>query len=434
MSIVAQRRARSRALFEQDRRYSVGLSSNSRDGQLAFERGEGSWLYDFDGNQILDFTGGMGIASLGHCHPDIAAAIQRASQTHQGYHDSASADRVAFYDALCGALPHGLNRFAMYSGGAETVEAGVRAARAFTGRPLVLGLTGGFHGKTAGAATLSGLVRRTAGPDALGRPGECTAESPACEVSCTSESECPCAATLQAKLGALPQSPAAVIVEPVQGRRGNYFLPRPYLVGLRQWCTQQGVLLIGDEILTGTGKSGRFCAFEHSDVVPDILLLGKGLGGGYPVGVLACKQVVGDHTDVDSASASSTSFGGNPLAAAAARATVDVIKRDDLLAHVAELGRTLSKELATLTAHSALVGVTHNIGLLAGIRLSPPAGADGADCAAGVVRCALEEGLLIKAAGDRLRINPPLVLRADELAQGLSMLRRALQRVEESVA
>jgi 4-aminobutyrate aminotransferase-like enzyme len=388
---------------------------------IVLERGSGSYVYSNTGSRYLDVISGFGVASLGHSHPHWVEAIvaQAAQLTVTALH---TAELARYLAALSGVLPARLGRIALFSGGAEAVEAAIRLAQTQSGRPGILTFRDSFHGKTAG-------VRYTTDPtsseaDLLGSSWLHTAPFPACEhhdalnYSLCTES----AASLLSSIAVRNDlaDVGAILVEPLLGTAGNIPPRRRFLSELRQLCDDRAWLLILDESITGFGRTGDLFAFQYFVVDPDVVVLGKGLGGGFPLSAVCASAELWDHSVFAAPSATSTSYGGNPLACAAGLATLDIVTSGDFLRSVRRVGDHAAIRLHELEEASPYVARVRGAGLMLGFDLVDPETrslASPKSCAA-VFRACRDRGVLVAADVPRVRLSPPLTLtvtEADEL-------------------
>jgi 4-aminobutyrate aminotransferase-like enzyme len=341
-----------------------------------------------------------------------------------------SAARVDLLARLTRILPNPITRVQLYSGGAEAVEAALRLARSHTGGHEVLGFWGGFHGKTGGVIGLTSS-RRGLGPVAPGTLltpyADCYrcpfgATYPSCGLLCVEHAR----DTLKnASTGQL----AAVIAEPVQGTAGNVIPPPGFLPGIREVAREAGALFIADEMITGFGRTGRLFAVEHEQVQPDVMTLGKALGGGYPISALAASDAVLTRGPFIEPSASSSSYGGNPLAAAAAAASVAIVVEEDLSARAASLGAHLLERMRSWPDRFACVGEVRGRGLLIGVELVADRRTRaplGKDPLRKLFLAALRRGVLTMMYAPRWRINPPLVVSQEQADEALDILEEVL--------
>src|SRR5581483_6016946 len=334
---------RSRAVVERERPLlAPGIQAISTLAGLAFAGGEGAVLEDLDGNRFIDFVAGIGVASIGHGHPALAAALasQAALLTSGSF---ASEARASLLERIAGEMARAgfpsLRRTQLYSGGAEAVESALRLARAYTGRHEVISFWGGFHGKTGGVLGLMGSDFKSGlGPFP---PGQLVAPHP--DPFRRGLDERACLDELRALVRASASGgPAAILIEPMQGTAGNVIPPPGWLASVKALAREHGALLIADEMITGFGRTGRRFACEHFAVEPDILTFGKGVAGGYPVsGLVTTDAIVARADPWSRPSHSSSSYGGSPLACAAADAVTRVIAEERLHERAADVGEVL---------------------------------------------------------------------------------------------
>lgn len=365
-----------------EQRYTSGLYPKR---PVAIVRGEGARLYDADGRVYIDCVGGQGAANLGHGHPAVVAAVQAQAATLMScpeifYNDQ----RAAYLSELAAALPFPARIF-LCNSGAEAVEAGLKFARLLSGRRTIVATMRGFHGRTMGAlsATWEPKYREPFAPLVPEFVHVPYADAEA----------------LAATVGA---DTAAVILEPVQGEGGVRPAPPGYLETARRICDERGALLLIDEVQTGFGRTGRLFAIEHSGVVPDGLLLAKSIAAGLPMGAVALHE---RHGSLPGGAHGST-FGGNPLLCAAARAALRAYVEEELPRQAAEKGDRLLERLRALRLPAARE--VRGLGLLVGIELRTRVQP--------YLQALLERGVLALPAGPNvLRLLPPLVITYDDL-------------------
>jgi len=365
-------------------------------------RGEGCYVWDDEGTEYLDFLAGIAVNALGHAHPALVAAVseQVATLAHVSNY-FASPPQIELAERLqrlTGAGAAGRVFFA--NSGTEANEAALKLARLNTGdgtRTRILTLTDSFHGRTMGGLALSG---KPAMREAfLPVPGGVDHIEP----------------TIEALEAAIDGTVAALVVEPVQGEAGVFDLPDGYLARARELCTEHGVLLILDEIQTGVARTGDWFAFQHDGIQPDALTLAKGLGGGVPIGALV---TFGAASELFSRGQHGSTFGGNPLATAAANAVLTVIETDDLVANATLRGQQLREIIARID--SPLITEVRGRGLLLGLGLSQPVAAE-------LSAAALKAGLIVNAPNaSTIRLAPPLIVGDAELAEFERRFRSAL--------
>jgi 4-aminobutyrate aminotransferase/(S)-3-amino-2-methylpropionate transaminase len=397
---------------------------------LVVTHGEGPYLVTDSGKRLLDFATAMGVAAIGHGNPiwSEAVATQARRLAACVLH---TREHAAYLERLAGVLPAGVERVALYSGGAEAVEVAVRLAQSVTGHRELISFSSGFHGKTTGVRFSGGRF-----PEervSLGVDWVHSLPYPRCEQhDALSYPECD--EDGQAALAGLDKRAAeldpvaAVIVEPVLGTAGNRPPERRFLAGLRALCDLRGWLLVVDESITGFGRLGRNFAVDWFDVRPDILVLGKAIGGGYPLSGVAAPGTLWDASLFAQPSATSSSYGANPLACAAGIAVLDVLEAPGFLDAVNSTGLRLAEGIAALERESPFVSRNRGVGMMLGFDLIDPAtGAlAGADLCLRLFRRCLDEGILIVGDVPEVRLNPPLVLNQDGADEAIAALRRAL--------
>ncbi len=367
----------------------------------------GATVCDAEGRAYLDLLAGMGVANVGHAHPEVVAAVRAQAERHlhvMVYGEFVQEAQVRLAARLAGVLPPSLSVVYFTSSGAEAIDGALKTARKATGRPRFVAFTGGFHGDTWGALSVGGnpLYRRPFEPllpevDFL----------PFDDVRA---------------LSGVDARTAAVIVEPVQAE-GGVRIPGPdFLPALRRRCDEVGALLVFDEVVTGFGRTGRLFALEHWGVVPDLLVLAKALGGGLPLGAFLGSPALMRTLSHDPPLAHVTTFGGHPLSCAAGLAALDVLLRDRLAERAAALGDRLTGDLGALVGRGGLVAV-RGLGLLIGLEFDEPA------ACAHFTRRAWEHGLIVNWTLHRdtvVRLAPPLVLGDDEAERAVAGLAAAL--------
>ncbi len=364
-------------------RYAGALMNTFGPPKLVLERGRGAHVWDTDGKEYVDFLGGIAVNSLGHAHPALVQAVSDQLGT-LGHISNffASEPQVRLAEKLLSLLD-AEGRVFFANSGTEANEAAFKLTRR-TGRTHVVAAEGGFHGRTMGALALTAKEAYRTPFEPL--PGEVTFVP---------------YGDAEALAAAVTEETAAVLLEPIQGEAGVVIPPADYLQAAREIATRNGALLWIDEVQTGVGRTGRWFAHETSGVTPDIVTLAKGLAGGFPIG--AC-IALGDAGGLLQPGNHGTTFGGNPVACAAALAVIETIESDDLLEHVAKLGQVLRDGLAA----DPRVTEVRGEGLLIGLDLATEASAD-------VTAAALRHGFIINnPTPARVRLAPPLVLTRED--------------------
>jgi acetylornithine/N-succinyldiaminopimelate aminotransferase len=373
-------------------RYAAALMNTFGPPKLVLTRGEGAYVWDADGNRYLDMLGGIAVNALGHAHPALVSAVTEQMQT-LGHTSNffATEPQVTLAERLLDLLavpsgPAAGGKVFFANSGTEANEAAFKLTRR-TGRTHVVAMEGGFHGRTMGALALTSKAAYREPFEPL--PGDVTFVP---------------YGDAEALAAAVTDETAAVVVEPVQGEAGVVFPPADFLARAREITREHGALLWVDEVQSGIGRTGAWFAHTASGVVPDVVTLAKGLAGGFPIG--AC-VATGPAADLLGPGNHGTTFGGNPVAAAAALAVIGTIEKEGLLAHVSEVGARLRDGLA----HEHVTEV-RGAGLFIGLDLD-------ADKAADVVQAGQDRGFILNmCTPSRIRMVPPLVLtdeQADEL-------------------
>ncbi len=427
---------RSAALFDREAAHlAPGTQSVALFSRLAMDRGEGALLYDVDGNRYIDLLAGVGVASLGYAHPKYVAALERQlRRLHVG--SFASAERAALVRLVAQVAPGDLNRTQLYSSGAEAVEAAVRLAKSYTGKTEIVGFWGGFHGKTGGVLPLlSGSFKHGLGPL---MPGAYSSPYAAC-ARCAFDKTFPscawhCVDFLRRKLALETAGDvAAILVEPIQGTAGNVVPPPGFLRRLRELADEIGALLICDEMITGFGRTGRMFGVEHDGVVPDLMLVGKGFGGGFPVSGIVAREAVAFARPWANPSGSSSSYGGNPLAACAARVTIETILEEGLVEHSRALGARMLAEMKGWEREIPIVSDVRGRGLMLGMDLVVPGTRTLLDrsLTRWIFDTLLARGVLAMIYQPEVRINPPLVISEEQAMQALAILKEVLSEAAE---
>lgn len=372
-------------------RWQAVMSNNYGTPPVVIVRGEGAMVWDADGKQYLDMVAGIAVNALGHAHPAVQSAVSKQMSEYGHVSNLAAhpvgielAERLIELDGRPGRVFFG-------NSGAEANEAAFKVAR-LTGRATMYAAQGSFHGRTMGALSLTGQTAKRAPFEPL-VPGVEFFE--------------------YGQLPTIGPDAAAVIVEPIEGEAGVIPAPHGYLSDLADTVCEAGALLIADEVQTGIARTGSWFAYQHESVAPDLVTLAKGLGAGLPIGALL---TFGDAADLLAPGHHGSTFGGNPIACAAALAVLDEIEANDLLSHVAAVGQRIQ---ATLNPTPG-VGQVRGRGLLLGVVLEQPV------ARAVEARCR-QQGLLVNAIGNEvIRLAPPLILTIEQADQACAKLAEAI--------
>src|SRR5438067_1806478 len=367
---VLHSQARTKALFDEEHQYiAPGLQTIALLSELAIDHGSGATLTDLDGRTYLDLNAGVSVASLGHAHPRYVAALTKQLETI-AVGSFTSQPRAALVRLIAELAPGELSRTQFFSGGAEAVEAAIRLARSHTKRTDIIGFTGGFHGKTAGVLPISDVDWKTLiGPLPAGYHLAPYADPTGFDGSpdeCREHAIKELRRVIEAEVGG---QPAAIVIEPIQGTAGNIVPPAGFLRDVQDVAREYGALLIADEMITGFGRTGAMFGCSRDNVVPDIMTLGKGMASGFPVSALVSTDEIMAAKPFSLPSASSSSYGGNPLAAAAALVTIQTILSDKLVENSATVGAFLRDGLQTLATRHRSIADVRGQGLLIGFDL-----------------------------------------------------------------
>ena len=404
---------------------------------LIIESGSGCYVKDVDGNQYIDFVQGIAVNALGHCHPRVVKAMQDqvANLITASFNLVNYPTTLKLAERLAKLAPGSLDCIFFSNSGGEANDGAMKLARAYTKRPAIIAFKGSFHGRTMGATSITGSNSKyrkyveplvgsiyfapyptkdlcPAGYDAKQR-----AEYSLHEIESLF------------KYLVAPETVAAIIVEPVQGE-GGYVVPdRSFLQGLRQICDQHGILLIFDEVQCGYGRTGRMFASEAVGVTPDIITLGKAMAGGFPMSAIVSTQKIMSewHPGMHG-----TTFGGHPVAAAAALAVLDEYEESHILEHCNQMGDYLNSRLLELAAKYPVIGDVRGIGLMRAVEFVHQDGSPAGDIFSALRQYCQDHGLLVLGCGvygNGLRFATPLNITKEDLEAGLAIFTEALEAV-----
>jgi 4-aminobutyrate aminotransferase len=402
---------------------------------LEVASGRGCVITTTDGEEYLDFTSGIAVTSTGHCHPRVVEAI--AEQAGRFIHAQVNVYRHDLLERLGARLaevcPDPVDTFFFANSGSEATEGAVKLAKQVTGRPNIIVFTGSFHGRTH--LTMAMTTSKTAYRSGHGPlpSGIFVAPYPSA-LAHGGDAEAASAASLDAVRHLLasqtaPAETAAVVIEPVLGEGGYVPAPGSYLRGLAELCAEHGILFVADEVQTGLGRTGKMFAVEHHGLRPDVIVLAKGLGSGFPISAIGASAELmarwpkGSHGGT---------YGGNPIGCAAALATLDVITEPGFLDAVAARGRQLAGELGEMAATDPGIAEVRSLGLMVAVELRHPATGlpDTARVGAVLSHCLTEGHLILMSAGtysQSIRFMPPLVVSEAEIDEALRVFQKALE-------
>ncbi|MBI5366224.1 MAG: aminotransferase class III-fold pyridoxal phosphate-dependent enzyme [Planctomycetes bacterium] len=420
--------------------------------ELVAVRSHGAYVECDDGKSYLDFGCGTAVTNLGHGHPRVVEAIHR--QVDRFIHSGGvfrHEPMVKLAESLVEIAPGGIDMFFFVNSGTEAVEAALKLARHVTGRPGLIAFRGGFHGRTLGSLSVTSSAaryRRRLEPllpavyhapfpyayrCPCGRAPERQASGPVAANGVTrglepahdGSAECLRALDDLFRHQVNPEDTAALLIEPMLGEGGYVVAPRRFLQELRALCDRHGILLIFDEIQSGFGRTGGWFAAEHYGVAPDLMTAAKGIANGLPLGVLAGRRELMQKWP---AGAHGTTFGGNPVACAAAVAVVTALREESVLENARERARELFAHLDRLAARDAAVGDVRGLGLMVGLEVVKPDGTPDGARVDRIRAAARRDGLIIKACGlerNVLRFLPPLNVTAAQLDTAFGIVERA---------
>ena len=426
---------KAQAIIERDAK--VVSPSYTRDYPLVMARGEGAFVEDVDGNIFLDCTAGIAVASTGHSHPDVVAAIveQAGKFLHMSGTDFYYEPQVRLAEELSAIAPMpGPHRTFFGNSGTEAIEASIKLARYHTKRPNLIAFFGAFHGRSMGSLSLTAskpAQRKGFSPLLPGVFHVPYANCYRCPVNATPDS---CAAECLKFLEeqtlvhlVSPDEVAAIVVEPIQGEGGYIVPPSVFHERLRELTTRYGMLLIVDEVQSGMGRTGKWFAIEHTGVQPDMVATAKGIASGLPLGVVVARSALMSWPP----GAHASTFGGNPVACAASLATIKLI-REQLMKNAADVGGYLLAAARELMKKHQLIGDVRGRGLMIGIELVRDRQTKERAVAERdrvVLEC-FKRGLLVLGAGrNAIRLSPPLVLTQDQADTAVRILDEALTAI-----
>jgi 4-aminobutyrate aminotransferase-like enzyme len=426
---------RSRRIVELEQRHMApGLQSFALYSGLAMAEGRGSRIFDEDGNGYIDFIAGIAVGSVGHCHPHYVEALQKQAE-RLTFGSFTTEVRAKFLDLLASVTPRELTRIQLFSGGAEAVEAAFRLAKSATQKFEFVGYSGAFHGKTGGVLPLLwGDFKEGLGPFVPGTYSAPYAYCYRCPLNLTYPS-CGIACAEKTRDVIRDQTGgriAAIIVEPMQGTAGNVIPPPGFLPAVRAIAKDHGALLIADEMITGFGRTGKFWGVEHDGVVPDVMTCGKGIGGGFPLSAVVSTDALTKARPFSNPSGSSSSYGGNPLAAAAGLAALEIIVSENLVENSARVGRAMLSRLQTMQEKHRIIGDVRGQGLMLGIELVEDRATKrlvSKDFTKALFQECLRRGLLAMVYTPVIRLNPPLNIPEETALEGLELFDEALTAV-----
>ncbi len=410
-------------------KYFKGLSGQVKLFPVTFESGEGCVLRDVDGNEYIDFSSGIYVTTLGHCHPKISEAVGKMASTLMNAHDFTTPIKTELCEKLAEVLPGDLNGFQFYDSGTTAVEAGLRVMRAASGKNEMVSCFYDYHGKTYGGVSLGHIRSQVYGR--VRAPGSHMVPRPDVyrpmwtKADGTIDTDQYITFYDQYLDKGTVGDVAGFCLEPIQGWGGTVMPPDDFFPKLRQYCDEKGLLMMIDEVLASWGRTGKWLCMEHWDVVPDIVTIGKGFGNGFPVTCVAVREQYKESFEAISAS---SSYGGNPMACAAALASTQVIEEENLNEWAVHLGEVAMKRMGRMLTEHKIVGDVRAKGCLMGIELVKDQNTKEPFDEAGklVYQKAFAKGLAWIPAGHILRMSPPIVMDEATLLKGLDIIDEAI--------
>ena len=427
---------KSRECHRRTSKYMKGFSTQVKLFPVAFESGKGCTLTDVDGNTYIDFSSGIYVTNLGHCHPKITEAVQHWAGRLMNAHDFSSPIKMQLMEKMAEVLPGNLTGYQLYDSGTTAVEAGLRVARATTGKHEFISCFMDFHGKTYGSVSLAQMRSSCYGPTRAPGFHMVPRPDPYRPLWTLADGTIDTDAYIHFFERYMDEGTAgqvcAFVLEPVQGWGGSVFPPDDFFPKLRALCDRRGILLFADEVLTGTGRTGKWLALEHWNTRADIVTLGKGFGNGFPVTAVCVDEKIADAVENVSAS---TSYGGNPMACAAALASIEVIHEENLLEHATALGDFFLECLNEIKGRHPIVGDVRCKGCLMGVELVKDRATKEPFNEAGtmVYQKAFAKGLAWIPAGHILRMSPPIVMDFDTAAKAMDIIEEAIGETEDAL-
>jgi len=423
---------RSKQIFDLEQDHiAPGLQSFALYSQLAMAQGRNCTLIDEDENQYIDFIAGIGVGSIGHCHPHYVATLKQQLD-RLTFGSFTTETRARFLELLASLAPEGLTRIQLYSGGSEAVEAAFRLAKSVTENYEFIGFWGGFHGKTGGVLGLLGdAFKHKLGPFMPGLYSSPYAncyrcpwnlQYPDCGIACADHLRRVIQYQTQGQI-------AAIIVEPIQGTAGNVIPPEGFLSAVQSIAKEHDALLIADEMLTGFGRSGSMWACDHDTVVPDIITVGKGIGGGFPMSGIISTDTLSKAKPFANPSGSSSSYGGNPLAAAAGLASLEIIVKENLVKNSEQVGAVMLQKLQSMKEKYRFIGDVRGKGLMLGLELVKDQKTKEPlpkEMTRSLFHQCLQRGLVSMCYSPVIRINPPLTIDKETALEGLAIMDEAM--------
>ncbi|MCC7146273.1 MAG: aspartate aminotransferase family protein [Phycisphaeraceae bacterium] len=427
---------KSKAMHARAAQFMKGYSGQVKLFPVCFEKGHGVTLTDVDGNVYLDFSSGIYVTTLGHCHPKVSEAVAHYAKTLMNCHDFTTPIKAKLLEKLAGILPGGeLTAMQLYDSGTTAVEAGLRLCRAAQNKHEFLSCYRDFHGKSGHAVSLA-RINYSSGPSRASGFYMMPRPDPYRPLWTKADGTIDTDAYFRFYDEFIAESTigqiAAIVLEPIQGWAGSIFPPDDFFPKLRKWCDQRKIMLFADEVLTSMGRTGKWLAMEHWNVTPDVVTIGKGFGNGFPVTAMVAKKEYGEAIEKISAS---TSYGGNPMACAAALASIEAIEEEGLLENAQRLEALFAKRLEKMKKEHPIVGDVRVKGCLMGVELVKDRKTKEPFDEAGkrVYQRAFAKGLAWIPAGHILRMSPPIVMDEPTAQKCMDIIDESIGEVEREL-
>lgn len=429
----------SQKYYEMEEKYiSPGIQTIATLSKIVIEKGNGCIIEDADGNKFIDFFAGVGVASIGYNHPKYVKMMsEQYSKIHVG--SFTSKNRAELSKLLSEIAVGDLKRTQYYSSGAEAVEAALRLAKSYTKKTEFIGFWEGFHGKTLGVVGLLGdTFKNNLGPLPVGRHLAPYANCRRCPFFLKYPScNWACVEFIKKKIKyETTGDVAAIIVEPIQGTAGNIVPPAGFLLQLKKVTEDIGAVLIVDEMITGFGRTGKLFGCQHDGIIPDIITIGKGFGGGFPMTGLMSRDEIINSKPFANPSGSSSSYGGNPIASTGALSTLKIILEENLVDKSMIIGEFMIEKFRELQKKYPIIGEVRGKGLMIGIELVKNRETKeklDKKYTEMLFKEALNRGLLMMGYNPDIRINPPLIINKEIAEEGINIFEESLKIVSERI-
>lgn len=419
--------------FEDYKEYLSPVLAKSTD--LIMKSGKGCYMTTIDGEEYMDFVQGIAVNALGHCHPNVveAAKAQIDNLITGSFNLVNYESTLKLAKRLSEVAPGELDMTFFSNGGAEANDGAIKLAKSYTGRPGIIAFKGSFHGRTIGATAVTGSNAKYRKNYEPMMPSVYFTSYPYC-YRCPYEKKCEtCSLECMRELNEIfenlitPDSVAAIIMEPVMGEGGYIVAPQKYVQKIRELCDANGILLIFDEIQSGYGRTGKMFASEHFNVVPDIMTMGKAIGGGFPMSAIISRKEIMDKWPIGT---HGTTFGGHPVCTAAGNAVLDTFESENVLDNCVKMGKYLVGRLEEMKANYPVIGDVRGLGLMVAIELIKEDGSVNVAAKDMVIKYCKDNKLLFNSCGkSNVRFCTPLNINKEDLDKGLAIFEDAIRSI-----